>query len=90
MSEVRNDVADHRYVLEVDGEYAIAAYRLESDVVIFTHTVVPPDQQGHGIGSALIKGALGDARRRGLKVVPDCPFVAAYIERHPEERDLLA
>jgi predicted GNAT family acetyltransferase len=46
--------------------------------------------EGKGIASRLVKGALDDARRQGLKVVPLCSFVAAYIDRHPEEQDLLA
>ena len=58
--------------------------------VVFTHTVVPERLQGRGLASILIKAALTNVRERGLKVVAQCPFVARYIERHPEERDLLA
>jgi predicted GNAT family acetyltransferase len=56
---------------------------------VFTHTEVDPAFEGHGIGSALAAGALDDARRRGLVVVPSCPFIRAYITRHPEYADLL-
>lgn len=90
MSEVRNDEAEECHVLDTNGGRAIAAYRREGKAVAFTHTEVPAPLEGRGIGSALVKGALADVRRAGLKVVAQCSFVAAYIERHPEERDLLA
>ena len=60
------------------------------DVVTFTHTVVPPEAEGHGVGSRLVAGALEQVRAAGLTIVPACAFVAAYVERHPEVRDLLA
>jgi len=90
MSEVRNDTQRQSYVLEAEGHTAFAAYRVEGDDIVFYHTVVPPELEGRGIGSALVKGALEDVRKRGLKVVPACEFVKAWIERHPEAQDLLA
>ena len=90
MSEVRNDIDRSSYVLEQDGHTAYAAYELDGDTITFTHTVVPDAFRGMGIGSRLVQAALEDVRARGLKVVPQCPFVAAYIERHPEWRALLA
>lgn len=86
---VRNDEGEGRYELAVEGDLAIAAYRREGDVVVFTHTLVPEALEGHGVGSRLVKGALDDVRAQGLKIVPACAFVAGYVERHPEERDLL-
>ena len=90
MFDVTNNEPAHRYELRVDGEIAIAAYRQEDDVVVFTHTEVPQPLEGKGIGSRLIAAALEDVRRRGLKILPQCEFVAAYIERHPDTRDLVA
>ena len=87
---IRNNEAEHRYELEVDGSLAIAEYRLRPGRVTFTHTEVPDALAGRGIGKRLVKAALDDARAKGLKVVPACPFVKHYIETHPEERDLLA
>lgn len=72
-----------------DGSLAIAQYRLRDGKIIFTHTEVPPKHEGKGIGTALIRFSLNAARERRLKVVPQCPFFAAYIEKHPEEQDLL-
>ncbi len=88
--EVRNNEAEQRYELEVEGGPALAAYRLRDGRITFTHTEVPPELEGRGIGSKLVKAALEDARSRGLNVVPACPFVKHYIETHPEFRDLLA
>lgn len=90
MNEVTDNRAEHEFELTVDGDRAIAAYQLEDDTIVFTHTLVPKRLEGHGIGSKLIRGALDAARDRGLKVIPQCPFVKAYIDRHPEYRDLLA
>lgn len=87
---VTDNRAEHRYELAVDGEVAIAAYDREGDVVAFTHTAVPPRLEGRGIAGRLVAGALADVRARGLKVKPLCSFVAAYIERHPDTRDLIA
>lgn len=72
-----------------DGTRAIAAYELRDNTIVFTHTEVPPAHEGQGVGSLLIRFALKTARGRGLKVVPECKFFAAYIARHPEEQDLL-
>lgn len=87
---VRNNEGESRYELEVEGETAIAAYTSRDGALVFTHTEVPEALEGQGVASRLVKGALEDARARGLKVVPLCAFVAAYFERHPEEQDLLA
>lgn len=90
MATVRDNRSEQEFVLESDGRRAVAAYQLEGDTIVFTHTLVPPEIEGRGVGSRLIRGALDAARDRGLKVVPQCPFVRAYIEKHPEMRDLLA
>lgn len=88
--DVRNNEAEGRYELAVDGQVAIAAYDRREGALVFTHTQVPEALEGQGVGSRLVKAALADARARNLKVVPLCEFVAAYIERHPQEQDLLA
>jgi predicted GNAT family acetyltransferase len=88
--EVRNNEARHQYELEVDGQLALAAYRLRDGRITFTHTEVPDALAGQGVGKRLVKAALDDVRERGLKVVPACPFVKHYVDTHPEEQDLLA
>ena len=84
MSDVRNNEERSRYELVEQGHLAFAEYEIDGAVITFTHTIVPPSLQGMGVGSRLILGALTDARSRGLKVRPQCPFVAAYIAKHPE------
>ena len=80
-----------RYELDAGGgAIAVAHYELAGDVITLTHTETPPQARGRGIASQLINGALGDIRARGLKVVPRCSFVRAYIANHPEFQNLLA
>jgi uncharacterized protein len=88
--EVRDDRARRRFELDVDGATAFAAYRLEGPNIVFTHTEVPEALSGRGIGSRVIHDALEQVRVEGLKVVPRCTFVDAYIAKHPEVQDLLA
>lgn len=88
---IRDNLDKHRFEADLgDGSLAIAEYRLKPGAILFTHTEVPRAHQGQGIGTALIRFALNSARERGLKVIPICPFFAAYIDAHPEEQDLLA
>jgi predicted GNAT family acetyltransferase len=87
---IRDNIEKHRFEADLrDGSIAIAEYNLLHDKIVFTHTEVPPAHEGQGIGSALIRFALASARDRGLKVIPICPFFAAYIKKHAEEQDLL-
>lgn len=87
---VRDNRAEQEFELDVEGHRAIAAYQREGGTITFTHTLVPEAIAGRGVASKLIRAALDAARDEGLKVVAQCPFVAAYIERHPEYRGLLA
>ena len=90
-AQVANNADAGRYEVSLDGEPAgFAEYRLRDGRVIFTHTEVDSAFEGHGLGSSLARGALDDVRNRGLQAVPLCPFIAAYIERHPEYQDLVA
>ena len=81
----------HRYEVHVDGALAgILAYTVRGDSVVMPHTVVEPQFEGRGLGGLMAERALDDARERGLKVVPQCWFVAAYIEKNPQYADLVA
>ena len=87
-------LADGRYELDVDGETAVAVFQRESgddgDTLVFVHTEVPRDERGQGVASTLIEGALADVRDKGETIVPLCPYVAAYVRRHPDVQDLVA
>jgi uncharacterized protein len=72
-----------------DRVLGLAAYRRQGDTVVFTHTEVDPEQEGGGVGGTLARGALDDVRSRGLRAVPQCPFIRGWIERHPDYADLV-
>ena len=87
---IRDNAERHRFEIDLgDGSFAFAEYTLPEGKIMFTHTEVPDGHEGEGLGTALIRAGLASARERGLKVVPICPFFAAYIAKHPEEQDLL-
>ena len=86
---VRNNTELHRFELDADGHTAVAYYRLSPGVITFTHTEVPTELSGRGIGSALARGALEIVRAEGLKVEAQCPFIGAFIGKHPEFQNLL-
>jgi len=90
LSQLRQNPARHRYEFDVEGGEALAFYRLADGVMTFTHTEVPANLRGRGLGSQMMRAVLENVRAQGLKVVPACPFVADFIDRHPEFADLLA
>jgi len=90
MGEVINNRDHHRYELSVDGHVAATYYKLADGVITFIHTEVPPELGGKGVGSKLIRGALDQVRADGLKVIAQCPFVKAFIEKHADYADLLS
>jgi uncharacterized protein len=88
--EVADDRDGERYVISVDGKPAgFAQYRDRGELIAFVHTEIDDRFEGQGLGGRLISHALDDARARGLAVLPFCPFVNAYIERHPEYVELV-
>jgi predicted GNAT family acetyltransferase len=88
---VRDNPDAARYELFVAGELAgFASYVLNGETMTMPHAEVEPRFEGRGLGSRLAAFALDDVRRRGLSVVPRCPFIAAYIKRHPDYADLVA
>lgn len=89
-NKISDNTAQSRFELEVEGHLAAAHYERNGNVITFTHTEVPPELGGKGVGSALVKGALDQARAQGLKVVAECPFVKAWIGKHAAYADLLA
>ena len=80
----RHEPERQRFVLATGDSVSVLAYRPIGP------TIVPPELRGRGVASRLARFALDYARQQGFKVAPTCPFVAAYVESHPEYRDLLA
>ena len=89
MTDIINNETKHRYELTVDGHIAATYYEIADGVITFVHTEVPPELGGKGVGSRLIEGALDQVRAEGLKVIAQCPFVKAWIGKHPDYADLL-
>jgi predicted GNAT family acetyltransferase len=94
MSATQITVADNageaRYEIHVDGELAgFLQYRLHSELIELVHTEIDEEFEGRGLGSQLITFALNDARERGLAVLPFCPFVNDYIQRHRQYVELV-
>jgi predicted GNAT family acetyltransferase len=90
MAEIRDNTAESRFEMDVDGRTAFVTYRRGSGVISLNHAEVPPELEGQGIGSELVRLTLDAVRGEGLKVVPRCSFVAAFMRRHPEYADLRA
>jgi uncharacterized protein len=88
--EVSDNPDASRWEARIGGELAgVADYLLAGDAVAFTHTEVDDRFAGHGVGGALARTALDAARASGLRVVAQCPFIAGWIEHHPDYADLL-
>ena len=89
--DIRHNEQQSQFEMTIDGYTGYAAYDLEDpDRIVFTHTVVPTELEGRGVASAIVKHALDHARAKGLKVVPQCAYVASFIKRHPEYEELVA
>jgi uncharacterized protein len=87
---ITDDTDSQRYVLRVDGKRAgLLQYRLHPGLIELVHTEIYEEFEGRGLGSQLISFALQDARERGLAVLPFCPFVNDYIQRHRQYLDLV-
>lgn len=87
--EVVRDAAEERFAIDTGGEPAFLTYSLTDGSLYLLHTEVPEALEGRGLGGELVRSALEHARAEGLRVVPFCPFAAAYIRRHPEYGDLV-
>lgn len=88
MASVRDNRAQNRFELDVEGQIAFALYRKTPAAIIITHTETPAALRGRGIASELVKGALELIRADGEKVIAGCGFVVDYLRKHPEYADL--
>lgn len=79
-----------RFETEVEGRTALIDYKKAENKIYLTHTEVPSELEGKGIASSMVKQVLQRIKDEGLELVPLCPFVASYIKRHPEWKEILA
>ena len=87
---MKDNAARSRFELEVDGHIAFLTYDRGAERLELIHTHVPDELEGKGVGSRLVKEVLAFARENGFKVIPTCAFVRSYLERHPDQQDVLA
>jgi predicted GNAT family acetyltransferase len=90
ISQVSNNPAARRFEIRTEQGTAMLTYKHRGADLDLIHTEVPPALEGKGYAAALAAAALDYARREGMKVIPTCPYVKAYLERHPEYADLVA
>jgi hypothetical protein len=88
--QVINDPAAAQFEIRTEQGIAKLLYKHRGPDLDLIHTEVPPPLEGHGYAAALATAALGFARREGMKVIPTCPYVKAFLQRHPEYEDLVA
>lgn len=88
---VADNPAKRRYEALIDGEIAgYVFYQQRDGALVLIHTEVGEQYGGQGVGSRLAAATLDDIRARGLRIVPICPFIQSYLERHPEYAELVA
>ena len=88
--QVKHNEAEQRFEMDVNGMTAVAEYQRDGDVLTFTHTEVPMEFRGHGMGKKLARGALDQVRAAGERVIPQCPFIARFMKENMEYQDLHA
>lgn len=86
---VRQNTADDRFESDVDGGVAFVEYIIDGDEITFTHTEVPKEAEGKGAAGKLVAEAMAFARAEKLRVIPQCAYVASWLQRHPEYDDVL-
>ncbi|TYK48396.1 GNAT family N-acetyltransferase [Actinomadura decatromicini] len=91
-TEITDNAERKRYEIRLDGELAgFADYEpAENDILVLTHTEVDPAFEGKGVGGTLARGVLDDLRAQNRTVIPLCPFIKGWIQRHPDYRDVVA
>ncbi|HKI70164.1 MAG TPA: GNAT family N-acetyltransferase [Verrucomicrobiae bacterium] len=86
---IQHNSKRQRFETHLDGRLAYLSYTFRGNLVLFDHAYVPEEFRGKGVAAALVREGRAEARRQRWKVVPDCSYVEASIERHPEFADLM-
>ena len=88
-ADVRHEPDANRFALPLGDTEAVAEYSRRGDTIVFTHTEVPSAHEGQGIGGRLARAAMEHARAEGLRVIPQCPFIASWVNAHPDFHDVV-
>ena len=86
---ITQNTEENCFETSINGHKGFISYQDQGDTIVYDHTIVDPELGGKGVGSALVKHALDYARSENKKVVPECSFVASYINKHEEYQDLV-
>jgi uncharacterized protein len=85
--QVQNDEKERKFYALVDGQEAVISYVKSGDAYNLLHTFVPEELRGHGVAEQLVQGALDQIKAQGATFIPTCPFVQAFLKRHPEYQE---
>jgi predicted GNAT family acetyltransferase len=88
--KLRIDAASSRIELELEGGTAFIEYKLSGHTLFLIHTEVPPELEGKGVGGAIVLKTFQYAKENGYEIVPLCPFVQTYLERHKEWKAIVS
>jgi predicted GNAT family acetyltransferase len=89
-NSVRNNEEARQFEIDVEGLQAFISYERKGQDIVLLHTEVPPELEGRGIGSTLARAAFDFAREQHLGVIPRCPFLSAFVQKHAEYEELIA
>jgi len=87
--EVRDNPEARRYELAVDGKVAVMTYNLNPPQLMITEALVPEALEGLGLAGRLAAAVVADVRARGLVLLPVCPYLAGWLQKHPEHADIV-
>jgi uncharacterized protein len=88
--QIENDEKERRFYAVVDGHEAHVGYAKSGNVYNLLHTYVPEELRGHKVGDQLVQGTLDEIKAKGGKFIPTCPFVQAFLKKHPEYQEGVA
>jgi predicted GNAT family acetyltransferase len=85
--EIHNDEKARKFYAVIDGQEAVIEYAKMDGTYNLAHTYVPEELRGQGIAEQLVQGTLEQIRREGAEFLPSCPYIQAFLKRHPEYQE---
>ena len=86
---LHDNKADNRFEMKFENTLSLVEYEIDGDIISLLHTEVDPALEGRGAGTAIVEKVLEEIKKRGMQLIPLCPFVVAYIKRHPEWEEII-